>query len=516
MDAMLETMLARLAATSLQTLLLAALVWALCRVWRRLPAASQCWLWWLVALQALVGLFAPGAVELPLLPAARVEAAVVPALADAAPAAAAAGFGWASALAALWLAGVLLLVLRTAFAFRASRHLLRASRPCPDARLTAALRMAAEAHGLRRAPSLRISDGIESPQLVGPWRPVLLLPAHRLAAMADDDLDMALTHELVHLCRRDLWLGLVPALAQHLFFFHPALHLAAHEYGIAREAACDAAVVAGNRHCRQHYGRLLVQLGVAPRAAAGLASASPSFVSLKRRLLMLQHMPTVPGWGARLLLVAVAVAAIVPLRLVATPVPPAPPAAVAPPQPPAQPAAPAAVPVPAPTPAPAPVASPQPPAPPTGAPGLLQRIVDSGPAPAGDAWLDEGARREIRRAIADARREAHAAVLAELGDGHAALAEGAGELSEQAVRLALREVGRGLETLGPELRQAAEQARLAGIEAGRAQVAAAHEQRQALASARAAMRAEAAARRQAEAARRAAEISAEAARARPR
>ncbi|MEE7567722.1 hypothetical protein HH297_15760, partial [Xanthomonas sp. Kuri4-3] len=185
-------------------------------------------------------------------------------------------------------------------------------------------------HGLRRAPPLRLSERIDSPQLVGPWRPVLLLPARRMAHFADDDLDMALTHELVHLRRRDLWWGLVPALAQHLLFFHPLVHLAVREYAIAREAACDAAVVAGSGHCRHDYGRLLVQLGVAPRPGAGLASASPSFLSLKRRLLMLQHTTSFPRLGAALILATVAAVGVLPLRLVAQPIPPVPPVPPAP------------------------------------------------------------------------------------------------------------------------------------------------------------------------------------------
>lgn len=138
--------------------------------------------------------------------------------------------------------------------------------------------------------------------MIGPWQPVLLLPAARLPHMADDDLDMALTHELIHLRRGDLWWGLLPALAQHLFFFHPLVHLAAREYAIAREAACDAAVVAGHRHCRHDYGRLLLQLGVAPRPRGGVASASPSFISLKRRLSMLQDTHAFPRLAAAMIL----------------------------------------------------------------------------------------------------------------------------------------------------------------------------------------------------------------------
>ncbi|MBO9873263.1 M56 family metallopeptidase [Xanthomonas sp. D-93] len=353
-----ESLLSRLLATSVQTLVLVALIWALCRWLPTLPAATRCRLWWLVAAQSVLGLLWAGAVQLPVLPAAPAQMATAPAVvatmpatparaatpsvqaASAAPAQinvnataatavapiaapsstpSSAAWPWAQALAALWLAGVLVCATHSVLAYRRSRQRAREAAPCTDTALLGALRLAAEAHGLRQPPQLRLCAHIDSPQLIGPWRPVLLLPARRMASLRADDLDMALTHELVHLQRRDLWWGLLPAVARHLFFFHPLVHLANREYALAREAACDAAVVAGHRHCRHDYARLLVQLGVAPRPSAGVASASPTFLSLKRRLLMLQTTSAFPRLGAALILTAVTVFGVMPLRLVAQP-----------------------------------------------------------------------------------------------------------------------------------------------------------------------------------------------------
>ncbi|MEN5061570.1 M56 family metallopeptidase [Luteimonas sp. TWI1416] len=340
MDTMIATLLERLAATSLHTLVLAAVVWGLCRWLPRLSAASQCWLWWLVGLQAVLGL-AVGRMELPWLPAAAppampaldLPASGVAIVAVQAPQVAAPL--WPIAIAALWAAGVLVMAVGTLRGWREARALVRSARPCTDASLTQALALACEAHGLRRAPVLRISAQIASPQLVGALRPTLLLPDQ--TALDSDELDMALTHELVHLRRGDLWLGWVPTLARHLLFFHPLVHLAVREYGIAREAACDAAVVAGDHRCRHGYGRLLVRLGVTPGRPACLASASPTFLSLKRRLTMLQTTHSSSRLGASLLLLGVAVAGVLPLRLVAAPaasaVPPVPAAAATPTRP---------------------------------------------------------------------------------------------------------------------------------------------------------------------------------------
>lgn len=526
MDAFLDDVLLRLAATSVQTAVLVALAWALTRALPRMPASTQCWLWWLVGVQALAGLFcAP--VELPWLPA----VAVTPAIDTVAlqPAATvlpqtvpdSAGIPWAQGLLALWLAGVALMLSRSVQAWRASRRLLRDARPA-DPALDAALAMAADAHGLRHAPRLRVSAAVSSPQLVGPWRPVLLLPAEGIDA---DALDMALTHELAHLQRRDLWWGAVPVLARHLFFFNPLLHLAVREYGIAREAACDAAVVAGHRRSRRDYGQLLLRLGVAPHACAGLASASPTFRSLKRRLAMLQHTSHLPRPATSLLLAAVALVGVAPFRLIAAapsalptaPVPaPATPVAAdiadpqvgraplsaaeeanqaarmavptAPPATAARPAPAASVPlvvrVPPPPPptvpaAPrAPKAPPAPPAPPVPAVGSngvhvihghVTRMADLSDA---DRKAIEAAASAAREAGEQARRvlQAHRAELANLS----------ATLGSEATRDALASVHRELEGLGPQIAQAQAEAR-------RARADGLLEQRRALEAARAAM-----------------------------
>lgn len=352
-------LLERLGWTSLQTALLVALVWGVCRAVPSLVAAARCRLWWLVSLQAVLGVFWSQPLQLAVLPApvpgtlsagvAEVTYVTAPQSAtqllataidaDAVSPAATAPW-WALALAALWLAGVLVMACRTHGEWRRSRRLVASTTPCADPALVSALQLAAEAHGLRSAPRLRMSTQINAPQVVGPLRPVLLLPAGK-HALQGDALDLALTHELQHLQRHDLQWGLLPALAQHLLFFHPLLRLAVSEYAQAREEAVDAAVVDGRGARRQDYGRLLLQLGVMPRPHLGVASAAPSTHSLKRRLLSLQQHHACPKAVSALFTLAVLAVAVLPMRLVAAPPPPAPPAAPLPPSAPAMTAVPA-------------------------------------------------------------------------------------------------------------------------------------------------------------------------------
>lgn len=333
----------RLLGASVQSLLLVAVLWWACRTWTGLPASVRCLLWWLASLQLVLGLIWPNPLELALLPSSLAEPAAIAAPASlpaaplfalpelhaasvqAAPLPLAAPAGtdglrsapWVALLAWLWLCGVAMTLVQSAAAYRQARRWRRHAWPCTRADVLALYRAVGSRMDLRRLPPLRISDRIHSPQLLGPLRPCVLLPVQALEHFSDEDLHMALRHELTHLRRRDLWWGWLPALARHLFFFHPAAHLIEREYAFAREAACDEAVLADDCHSPQAYGRLLLRLGVAPRPCAGMAGASPTHALLKRRLVMLQN----SGARARLfpvvLMAAVVAAGVLPYRVIA-------------------------------------------------------------------------------------------------------------------------------------------------------------------------------------------------------
>ena len=323
MESFIASLLERLLATSMQTALLAAMVWLLCRAIPRLSPATQCWLWWLVALQVLAGLFVDP-VRLPWLPQAPAAVAITsPAdltLLGAGdlttlPTVAARSLPlWQIAILLMWLGGLVVMVRSSLRDWRRSTALLASSTPCADAGMLRAVLRAAERRGLRSAPRIHMSREVDSPFIAGCLRPVLVLPAQ--SSLSANELDMAVDHELEHLRRADMLLGWVPVMARHCFFFHPLVHLAVRDYGIAREAACDAAVVDAGHRSRQEYGHLLVRLGTADHGA-GLAAASQTFHALRRRLTLLQQAKFLPRAGSIAVLLLV-LAGVLPLRLVAS------------------------------------------------------------------------------------------------------------------------------------------------------------------------------------------------------
>jgi beta-lactamase regulating signal transducer with metallopeptidase domain len=323
--------LSHLAWTTLQSALFVAVVALAIRLQPRLSAAARCGLWWLVAVQVVVGFVWYAPISLPLLaPTAAVHANVVNianmsgmptptsyATASAPVAATPITSHWRTLLVTLWILGLLAqlpVVLRQSWRAKTWRN---SSLPTTDVALRACCRERAMAMGLRRLPELRISADIVSPQVTGLWRPVILWPAH--ARLSDAESSMAMAHELAHLRRGDLWLGWLPAIAQRLFFFHPLIALAVREYAITREAACDAQVLRQSAALPHDYGRLLLRLGVVHPAQASLGGASPSFLSLKRRLSMLEDAGRMPGERLRsgILIGVFALVGVLPYRVTA-------------------------------------------------------------------------------------------------------------------------------------------------------------------------------------------------------
>ena len=337
-------MVSTLVRASLDGALLVVAVWVLSRLLRLTPA-TRTLLWWCAAAKFVVALAWTTPIAIPVLPATstptenscrssrvrRVHAASAAVL----PRRSTVATGGANAnrrirrsasrvvvFAAIgWSLGVfvaLVVLLRRSVDTRRARHV---SEPASAALQAHAIDLASRLR-LRRVPDVRTSHRVETPLVTGLMRPVVLLPVDRFDGLSDRQQQMALCHELVHVKRADLWLGCVPALAERVFFFHPLAHLASREYALAREAACDAAVIETLDVAPQEYGRLLLALGVSPpRVGLTPAGAAWSFSSLKRRIAMLQDVST-RRKRSRLFAAAtvgLAVAGMVPMQLTARP-----------------------------------------------------------------------------------------------------------------------------------------------------------------------------------------------------
>ncbi|HWO17974.1 MAG TPA: M56 family metallopeptidase [Kofleriaceae bacterium] len=210
--------------------------------------------------------------------------------------------GWLL-LAAIWLAGALVVARRSLAAYRGALALARAASPAPAEAQSLLARLAA---GVRvRTPRLVVGDAATGPYVVGSLRPMIVVPP----ALLDEPalLRPALLHELAHIRRRDVLGRFVQVLARAAFWFLPVVRMASRRLELAREAACDAWALEAGEISRPAYARLLVQMAQLRATAGAPALAAPRTLDARVRAVLgpaasprvgLLHRAALLGWIA--------------------------------------------------------------------------------------------------------------------------------------------------------------------------------------------------------------------------
>ncbi len=130
-------------------------------------------------------------------------------------------------LAAVWLFGLLLLVLRWSRAWWAIRAMVRA----------------ASRISLPMEVPVFITSGMIEPGIVGIIRPVLLLPEKVVDRLPAAQLRSILAHESCHVQRRDNLTAAIHMVVEAIFWFHPGVWWIERRLMEERERACDEAVL---------------------------------------------------------------------------------------------------------------------------------------------------------------------------------------------------------------------------------------------------------------------------------
>lgn len=144
----------------------------------------------------------------------------------------------------IWLAGALacagFLLLNMAIV---TARLRRSALPL-DPTWTMKLYECARRLGMRRSVRLLVTSQQVGPAVYGFLRPVVVLPEALATRQTPVMWDSILSHELIHIRRRDPLVALVQAIARCLWWFHPLLWWANRQADRERERACDEAVLA--------------------------------------------------------------------------------------------------------------------------------------------------------------------------------------------------------------------------------------------------------------------------------
>jgi len=216
----------------------------------------------------------------------------------------------------LWLAGCVVFAAATMIRLWSCWRKLRAAGAVSDPNLEAVLSSLRQQFGIRRTVRLWITPSHVGPAVVGLWRPLVIVPAALVHGKSPDELAPLLAHELVHIRRGDLWLGLLQTLAQSLWWFHPLVRLASRLFTREAERCCDEAVIAHLACTPAAYARSLLDV----LALKQQLQPVPSFPGVRpvdvtrgrlERIMQLRHgCRTRTPWWCWLVLALVAAAAL--------------------------------------------------------------------------------------------------------------------------------------------------------------------------------------------------------------
>lgn len=152
---------------------------------------------------------------------------------------------YAVIVAAIYVAGVTMLLLHAALGWLTSRRLRVSAQPVTDAGVLARLDRHAAAAGLQQRPQLVESERLLVPLTMSVRHPLVALPADWREWPADR-LDAVLVHEVAHVARRDALTQRVSLFYRAVFWFSPlSWWLHRHLSDLAEQASDEAALHAG-------------------------------------------------------------------------------------------------------------------------------------------------------------------------------------------------------------------------------------------------------------------------------
>ncbi|WP_419947554.1 M56 family metallopeptidase [Candidatus Palauibacter sp.] len=151
--------------------------------------------------------------------------------------------GIARLLFVAWVLGCAVSLASLAFGALRLRALVRAARPLRDPDWLRRIGVVRKQLRIRGHVRLLTSARVLTPMTGGLWRPVILLP-ESAAEWGPEQRDIVLTHELIHVRRRDALRQVMRRIVLALYWFHPLSWIASRLATLAGEKACDDAVLA--------------------------------------------------------------------------------------------------------------------------------------------------------------------------------------------------------------------------------------------------------------------------------
>ena len=214
---------------------------------------------------------------------------------------------------AIWISGIIVLLLVTAKRHQQFRRLLKNAEPVRSETCTMLLAELKTSLHVKRPISMKCLDEFTIPAVLGWRRPMILLPKKLLREDSKDDLKSILAHELIHIKRSDSTLSIFQFIAQLIWWFHPTIWLTNRGINRLRELCCDGEVLHLTQIENSTYAQALLNIAkqrMSARLPNYIPSARPSEITAQRienlmkKPNQLTHKTPLCGWATAILLIA--------------------------------------------------------------------------------------------------------------------------------------------------------------------------------------------------------------------
>ncbi|MFT4559320.1 MAG: beta-lactamase regulating signal transducer with metallopeptidase domain [Planctomycetaceae bacterium] len=161
---------------------------------------------------------------------------------------------------AVWLGVSLLVILGVTVRWLRSWRLVRTSAQRESPELVSLVASLSQQLGVRRRVRLIVTESLVGPAVIGFFRVTVLIPSVVADKLQGKAVAPILAHELLHIRRGDLWVGLLQTLVQAMWWFHPLVWWVGRVTTREAERCCDEEVL-GELNCDPaSYARALLDV----------------------------------------------------------------------------------------------------------------------------------------------------------------------------------------------------------------------------------------------------------------
>lgn len=144
----------------------------------------------------------------------------------------------------IWVLGITVLGIRLISGVGYLHHMIREATDPIEEKWIALITQLSRQMGIHQSVSLKISNQISEPIVIGYLKPVILVPLGLFCGLSPIQVEAIFIHELAHIRRADYWVNIFQNLVETLLFFHPAIWWISGQVRKTRENCCDDWVIA--------------------------------------------------------------------------------------------------------------------------------------------------------------------------------------------------------------------------------------------------------------------------------